>query len=258
MVEQQQLSFSWSTPLWRECLNYIENPSPWLSTGKWHVGHRSRNTAGLYSVAFHSLCAGAKPCFMKVSGYRQDQRLPLEGGQLSALSKVWVPTSRLGYWEPGPHDMGRMARAMGGSKWTHRYLCAHACIHIWPFQICKPSPFQRWPASWTVSQLPLGVHVTDNSGPLSFGTEGSQILTAPRNQVLLVWGPRERPEPQHCGQFWGMSFAAGKTPLTLISFLSMSKPHMQRDLICLSCNIVSLIKELIWVLSEKLYHKGRN
>lgn len=119
---------------------YIENSSPCLSVHRKMTRgtQEPQHTAGLYSGVFHSLCTGTKFCFVKVLGYRQEQRLPPGGGQLLALSKVWVPTSQLGHW--GPSDMGRMARAMGGSKWTHMYLCAHACIHIWPFQTCNPSP----------------------------------------------------------------------------------------------------------------------
>lgn len=117
---------------------YVENSSPCLSVHRKMTRgtQESEHPAGLYSVIFHSLCTGAKFCFLKVLGYKQDHRLPL-GEQLLASSKVWVPTSQLGHW--GPSDMGRMARAMEGSQWTHMYLHARACIHVWLFQTCNPS-----------------------------------------------------------------------------------------------------------------------
>lgn len=125
---------------------------------------------------------------MRVLGCRQDQRLPLEGGQLWPCQRCGSQHHSWDTGGPGPHDMGRMTRAMGGTKWTHMYLCAHACIHIWPFQNATLHP-PRVANILNSFQLPLGLHVTGNSGSLSFGIEGSQVLTAPRNQVLSVLRP---------------------------------------------------------------------
>lgn len=45
--------------------------------------------------------------------------------------------------------------------------------------------------------------------------------------------------------------------VTIPFLVNVQTPHAERYLICLSCNIINLIKELlIWGLSEKLYCKG--
>lgn len=173
-----------------ECL-YTKLLTMSLSTGKWGlVVHRSHNTQQGCTQLFYSLCTGAKFCFMKVLGYRQDQRLPLGEGQLLALWNVWVPTPQLGHW--GSSDMGWMAREHWVAPSGHIYVCVHMHGHF------KHTTLHPWVASiWNSFQLPLRVHVTGNSGPLSsFGTGSSHILTAPTNQVLLVlrllgWGGGE-------------------------------------------------------------------
>ena len=213
MVEQQGLSFSLFTPVMR--IIYTETPScVSLSTGEWHVGHSMGILSPFIPSALEWAFASWRP--QSTDSTRVAPPTPC----LLEKSHSW-PCQRCGspqyMWDTedwNPHDMVRMARARGSSKWTQVYLWASMCTsgstHMQPLP--KGKKWTRWTPhpsphnSWCFDYFPVGVR-------------GSCHRWGNYNHHLKLGAPIISGSPPLSlhSQFWGLGFWAGRIPLTLIS-----------------------------------------